>query len=191
MQPEYMGVHKHIGRGYSMQTASGGVFYPLDPRPEDICIEDIAHALSNMCRFNGHCKEFYSVAQHSVIVSEIVPEDLALDGLLHDAAETYVGDIIRPVKNNFLDWWEKTYEEPVWLWIANKFELIAPMPSAVKRADLIALAIEKRDLMAIGDIDCFGDLPDITIYDTLIPLPPIEAKELFLNRYKELTDGRS
>ncbi len=72
--------------------------YPFDPRMDEICIEDIAHALSNICRFTGHCSEFYSVAQHSVYVSVHVNQKNAMCGLLHDAAEAYLNDIARPVK---------------------------------------------------------------------------------------------
>src|SRR5262245_27549306 len=95
-----------------MQTISGRKFWPLDPRPEEVCIEDIGHALSLVCRFGGHCHTFYSVAEHSVRVS-LLAEDMAkssahwtdenirmiaLSGLLHDAAEAYIGDMVRPLK---------------------------------------------------------------------------------------------
>lgn len=83
-----------------MQTATGRQFWPLDPRVEEVCIEDIAHALSNQCRFAGHCREFYSVAEHSVRVSSILPGNLCLAGLLHDAAEAYLVDLPRPVKRS-------------------------------------------------------------------------------------------
>lgn len=85
-----------------MQTYTGRKFYPLAPRPEDVCLEDIAHALSNICRFGGHCQQFYSVAQHSVLMAQsapcIRPSD-AVGCLIHDAAEAYIGDIIRPLKS--------------------------------------------------------------------------------------------
>ncbi len=95
-----IGVHESAGRGgYSMQTFSRTMFYPLDPHPEDVHIVDIAHALANICRFGGHAKRFYSVAQHSVLVSRIVEPEDALHGLMHDAAEAYVGDVVRPIKH--------------------------------------------------------------------------------------------
>lgn len=92
-------------------TATGRKFNPLDPDPEQINLEDIAHALSNICRFTGHCREFYSVAQHSVIVSLIAeaeafdlglinPWYLGLKGLLHDASEAYLCDVARPLKRH-------------------------------------------------------------------------------------------
>ncbi len=82
-----------VRRGDWIQVRSGRKFHPLDPRPEDVDINDIAHALSNLCRFTGHCTDFYSVAQHSVIASQIVPPASALAALLHDASEAYMGDI--------------------------------------------------------------------------------------------------
>ncbi|WP_312340214.1 hypothetical protein [Anaerospora hongkongensis] len=87
-----------------IETYTGIHFYPLDPRPEEIDITDIAHALSLICRFNGHCKHFYSVAQHSINVYNYLrtnfPTDLELQltGLLHDASEAYIADVSRPVK---------------------------------------------------------------------------------------------
>ena len=71
-----------------IETVSGRKFYFLNPNPEDIDIEDIAHALSMQCRFTGHTKWFYSVAEHAIWVSYLVPVHLALEGLLHDASET-------------------------------------------------------------------------------------------------------
>ncbi|MFG0247924.1 MAG: phosphohydrolase, partial [Phycisphaeraceae bacterium JB051] len=76
-----------------IQTYTGKAFYPLREDPGIIDIRDIAHALSLQCRFNGHCSDFYSVAQHSVHVSEVVPQAFALWGLLHDAAEAYMSDL--------------------------------------------------------------------------------------------------
>lgn len=79
-------------RGPSIRTHSGWL-HVLTPTPDEIHIRDIAHALSMICRFGGHVDSFYSVAQHSVIVSYHVPPDMALVGLLHDAAEFAVGDL--------------------------------------------------------------------------------------------------
>lgn len=106
------------GRGYNQTTASGYPFWSLDPRPEDIRIEDIAAHLSRICRFGGALKEkafnaagsyefieIYSVAQHSVLVSQRVPQEFALEALLHDAAEAYVGDMVKPVKASLTPHW--------------------------------------------------------------------------------------
>lgn len=82
-----------------IQTFTGKKFYPLSPQIEDICIEDIAHALSNVCRYAGHCRDFYSVAQHCVMVSDWMPS-MKLEGLMHDASEAYLGDISRPLKHS-------------------------------------------------------------------------------------------
>src|SRR5690242_11754504 len=87
-------------RGDWMQTYTGRRFWPLDPRVDDIDIGDIAHHLSLVCRFAGACREFYSVAQHCVGVSYVCDPKDALWGLLHDAAEAYVGDMVRPLKRS-------------------------------------------------------------------------------------------
>ncbi|MDO4254358.1 MAG: hypothetical protein Q4C81_04310 [Kocuria sp.] len=85
-------------RGNWMQTYTGRRFYPLDSRPEDVDVVDVAHALSMQCRYNGHVRLFMSVAEHCVLVSRLVPSEHALWGLLHDATEAYVGDMVRPLK---------------------------------------------------------------------------------------------
>jgi hypothetical protein len=84
-------------------TFSGLKFYPLDPRPEAVCLQDIAHALAHICRWTGHTAYHYSVAQHAVQVALAVEQmapDLALLALHHDDAEAYIGDIARPWKRN-------------------------------------------------------------------------------------------
>src|SRR5687767_13374438 len=79
-------------------TYQGIQFWPLDPKPEDVSIIDIAHALSNVCRFGGHSRWFYSVSQHSYYVSLYTRPENALYALLHDAPESYIGDCVRPLK---------------------------------------------------------------------------------------------
>ena len=81
-----------------LSTYTGKKFYPYDPRPEQICIEDIAHGLSMLCRFAGQCRFFFSVAEHSIAVAHLLPANLKLFGLLHDASEAYLADLPRPVK---------------------------------------------------------------------------------------------
>lgn len=83
-----------------IQTFTGRQFFPFDPRPEDVDIHDIAHALAMTCRFNGHCKQFYSVAQHSVLMYQAASPRSKVRALLHDAAEAYIGDIPRPIKHD-------------------------------------------------------------------------------------------
>lgn len=109
---------------------------PLNMRPGDIDIEDIAHSLSRLCRYNGHCGGFISVARHSLWVADHLPRDLKLWGLLHDAPEAYLGDMTRPVKkqpsmHEFVEADERL--EKV---IAERFGLPYPMPKAVHDADM-------------------------------------------------------
>lgn len=126
-----------------MQTVGGKQFYYRDPRPEDISIEDIAHSLSHICRFNGHTKLFYSVAEHSInVCNEVKDPEFKLCALLHDAHEAYVGDLISPMKGQIELRKFKQLEERVWLAVALKFGLADKLPPEVVRADLQILADE-------------------------------------------------
>jgi uncharacterized protein len=174
-----------VRKGDWIQVFSGGKFYPLDPRPNEIDIIDIAHALSNICRFTGHSSEFYSVAQHSVLVSQHVqaPEN-ALWGLLHDAAEAYICDLARPVKRMpQLDPYV-AIEDAILKVITHKFGLPLDEPMDVKTTDALLLRTEARDLHLIT--------PEWNHYyikplDMIIkPLLPKEAEKLFLDRFNEL-----
>jgi len=127
-------------------------FHPMDPRPEDVHIEDIAQALSLTCRYGGFLPRHYSVAQHSVLVSELCwrksdgDPAVAFWGLLHDAAEAYVGDLIWPLKQiPDLAGPFRRLEEPILRVIAEKFGLTWPMPPLVKWADACVLLAETRD----------------------------------------------
>ena len=168
-----------------IQTYTGGRFYPLKPEISDIRLEDIAHALANTCRYTGHCSDFYSVAQHSVIVSHLVPDHCAQWGLLHDAAEAYISDIARPIKKlpALREYCETEHE--IMIFIARKFGLPMHEPDEVKLADNKALSIEVQVLMPQREVEEWTWLPEPPeIY--LHPMPPKAAKEHFLRRAHEL-----
>ena len=128
-------------------TYTGVQFWPLDPRPEEIFIEDIAHALAHTCRWGGQCSEFYSVAQHSVLVSCYVPAGLALAGLMHDAAEAYIGDVKRPLKRFLPEF--QAIEHRLEIVICERFGISEEQihNEKVKLADNRVLLAERRDLM--------------------------------------------
>lgn len=179
-----------------MQTYTSIQYWPFDPRSEDICIEDIAHALSNICRYAGHCKSFYSVAEHSVYVSLIVPPEHALTALLHDATEAYVVDVPRPLKRFLTNY--KEIEQANWCAIADHFGLCREMPQCVKDADNAVLLAEKEYVMGPQPKPwAHIDLPEglVEAADSAIlglgmgscAYLPERAKELFMERYTELT----
>lgn len=142
-------------RGDWKQTYTGKQYWPIDPRPEDVNIEDIAHALSMLCRFGGHCLKFYSVAEHSVHIARwLYPRHgafVALCGLLHDATEAYVVDVPRPLKPFLSNY--KEIEHQNWLAIAASFNLPSKLPSCVKEADFRMLSDEASQNMARCDTE--------------------------------------
>lgn len=170
--------------GNWMQTHSGRRFFPIDPRPDEVHIEDIAAALGKLCRFNGHTLHFYSVAEHSVLVSQVVPRQDALAGLLHDAAEAYVGDVIRPLKAYLPGYAE--IEHKVWLAIAERFNLDPELPESVKRADDAVLLREARHIMApppeLWNVS--GEPANVAISGW----SPLHATTHFLLRYETLVE---
>jgi len=133
-------------RGDWMQTATGGKFWPLDPRPHEVCIKDIAHALSLLCRFGGHCLRFYSVAEHSVLLARAAPPRFRRWALLHDAAEAYVVDVPRPLKPFLVNY--KQAEAAVMRAIELRFGLYLGMPDQVKQLDRSILVDEMQQNMA-------------------------------------------
>ena len=175
-----------------MQTFTGVKYYPYDPRPEDFVIEDIAHALSMLCRYNGHCDDFMSVGQHSVLMSHYVKPKNALWALMHDASEAYLGDLVRPVKHGGppaclgLGDEFKALENHTLSLIAQRFDLPWPIPEEIHEADNRMLATESRDIMG-GQVKPWG-LGGAEPYDrTIISWYPNIAKRAFLSRYDELT----
>lgn len=170
-----------------MLTHAGIQFWPLDPRPEDIVIEDIAHALAMQCRFAGHCLHHYSVAQHSVIVSNNVPAEFALWGLMHDAAEAYLVDLPRPIKRySRLGEEYRDIENALMGSIADKFNL-GTMPECVKHADDRCLITEKRDVMPGSDKPWIETAEPFE--ERIMRMSPEFAEALFLRRFDELTNA--
>lgn len=168
-------------KGGWIQTYTGKVFWPLDPRPEDFCIEDIAHALSRICRFAGHTKRFYSVAQHSVFVAR----RCGFVGLMHDFPEAYIGDMARPLKD-FMPAF-KTVEKRIWQAGAIAFDLPQSLPKWVKWIDNEALITERRDLLTPTPYLWHESLEGITPAEqTIVPLSPAAAERAFLAAFYAL-----
>lgn len=176
-------------------TYTGQHFDFINPHPNEFNIRDIAHALSNVCRFAGHTREFYSVAQHSVMVARICVRRAAVDdiidhgraGLMHDAAEAYLGDITRPLKQLLPDY--KVIERRVEAALFTRFGVPYPLPKIVKHADLVMLATERRDLMPPNDdewalITGIEPLPEV-----INPWYPEKAEREFLAMWEELMGG--
>ena len=166
----------------SIQTFTGRRFRPDDPRPENFHIEDIAHSLSLLCRFNGHCSAYYSVADHSVRVSRQCPPEHALWGLLHDLGEAYLGDMPRPIKTYFPQFVE--FEDTLLRAACERFGLVWPMPPEVKQADDVLLVTELRDLMG-PEPQALAMKAD-PLPERIRPLSPEQAEQAFLARYAEL-----
>lgn len=166
-----------------MQTATGGKFYPLDPRAEELCPIDIALSLSKQCRFAGHCVRYYSVAEHSVHVSRVLPPPLRLQGLLHDSTEAYVTDVIRPLKPYLTNL--APIEQGVWLKVAERWNLPVRLDPLVKQADNAVLMAEREQIM-------FPTEEDWSISEAPAPVtlqcwdPPVAAR-VFLAELSALT----
>lgn len=198
-----------LARPVVVQTASGRFVDLYDPQPETIVWEDVAQALGAQARFNGHTRCWYSVAEHSCRVSHHVPPSDALWGLIHDAAEAYIGDVVSPVKRVCPDLY--ILERRLLDAIAAKLGLPADMPASVLEADERMLATEARDLL-IGDtswckakpyppVERWDDIPeqDVELFprerryslqpSPYIPMSPREAASAWLDRLRVLTGG--
>lgn len=184
-------------------TYTGKIFDLLNPEPEMVCIEDIAHALANQCRYTGHTREFYSVAQHCVLMAEN-PELLGdpLAKLLHDATETYIGDIARPWKKLLFVNIPKTklinehyesvreFEHKVQEVVGLALGVDLSHSTEVKTSDIRMTATEIRDLMpVISDLSIWGiSLEDVNnpIRQTIVSWTAKYAEHRFLSAYKRL-----
>ena len=171
-------------KGDWIQTFTGKRFYPLDPRPEDFDIIDIAHALSLTTRFGGHCINFYSVAEHSFLIGSQMYDDLknpdeALAGLLHDASEAYLGDIPKPLKQLLPEYLK--IEHNVQTVIMKKFTKYDFIPAIVKEYDKKILMNEKLQNMNESQAKWKTDNEGLDI--ECLFLHPEEAKYQFLAIY--------
>jgi 5'-nucleotidase len=172
-------------------TCSGLKFYPTAPKASEVKIRDIAHALALVCRFGGHVKEPYSVAQHSVLVSrqlcnyEPTNTLLQMYGLLHDASEAYIGDMVRPLKVQMPLFLE--IEERLMKVIYKAFKL--PKLSEreerlLKRADNELLLAERRDILVYTTHR--WHIPEKPAAVDIDPWNWVRAESEFMQRYKFL-----
>ena len=171
-------------KGPTIMLASGRYFDLEDPESSEFGIEDIAHALAHICRYTGHCRTFYSVAQHSVLVSRVVPPEHGFAGLMHDAAEAFIGDVAKPLKLLLPDY--KLIEDRIEAVVFARFGLPSKLPQCVKDADRVLLRTEQRDLMGADGHQWSFTADTKPMLECIAPLPPGEAKHLFLARYAAL-----
>ena len=186
--------------GRCMHLYGGELVDPFEIRPEHIDIRDIAHALARICRYGGHVRSYYSVAEHSVRVSEIAEErsfvphgddplhnkTMAKYGLLHDGTEAYLGDVIRGIKKRPEMQWYKNAEKQLEAKILLKFGLGPALPSLVHEIDLELVGTEMRQLLFLA-----VDLNNTPLHPSIPGLvvglwSPEEAETRFLARYQEL-----
>lgn len=169
-------------KGDWIQTFTGRQFFPLDPRPNEICIEDIAHALSLQCRYGGHTRRFYSVAEHCCILANYAPPHLMLTALMHDAAEAYLVDVPRPIKKSLAIYYD--LERDIERAVANRFGLAWPWHHEVMELDTRICTDERLALMATPPIKWSGEKPALGV--TIEGLAPEAAEEWFLYLYRAL-----
>ena len=193
-----------------IETFTGKRIDLLDPSPDDIDIADIAQALSNLCRFTGHCSRFYSVAEHSMWVASAVfregevAETVMLAALLHDATEAYVADLSRPAKQALRALVKESklksetpglnegssydvLESRIARAIARKFTIPYKMPPLVKEMDTRILVTEQRVLMKRNDWN-LGVEPVLLAEFKAAPIhSPGEVALRFLKAFEELT----
>lgn len=150
-----------------IRTFTGRYVNVFEPTPDMFCIEDIAHALAFQCRFGAHLPRFYTVAQHSLMVS-IRCED-AFSGLMHDCSEAYLLDLPKPIKDRIPEY--KAIEKRLMQHLSKVFGFAYPFPNEVKKADREAMEIEWENVF---------------LRDNIIVSRPEYAEQLFLERFNEL-----
>ena len=174
-----------MSRGEWMRTRSGGRFYPADPRPEEVQILDIASGLARECRYGGQMRGFYTVAEHSILVAQVLPEELQLQGLLHDAPEAWLRDMVRPAKILLPQYSE--LEDRVWAAVAARFGLPLEPDPRVKQADDAVLLAEKAQLFPSerDDWSVKGEPANVHVFGFGHEM----AERLFLEKFHTITKG--
>jgi hypothetical protein len=187
------------GKELYITTFTRKMFHLHGTDPDEICLEDMAHATSNLCRYTGHVREFYSVAEHEVLVADVVKVlggtvEEQLIGAFHDTTEAYLSDIAAPWKPHLENYHK--LEHQIWKRIAAKYSLPLFMPPIIKKADWLALFIEARFLINddykhwVGyeehgeESIRIGDMPEITIWGW----EPKTARIQWLRKLRELWD---
>lgn len=168
-------------------TTDGAYFDFLAPDPTVITLNAVARGLANICRFGGQCRSFYSVAEHSVHVSHAVPPEHARWALLHDAAEAFIGDMVKPLKMMLGDY--QAVEERVEAAVAEAFGLDGPMPEAVKAADRAMLRVEQQAVMGNRDDWAWTEEWDIARFGRMPVVAgflPDRAYRLFVGRAQDI-----
>lgn len=171
--------------GPFIQLRSGQYIDLRDPDYSEVQIEELAHSLAHLCRYTGHTKHFYSVAEHCWIASIFGDPDHALEILLHDLAEAVLGDVSSPLKSLLPDYkrMEKIHEER----LAERFGVPFPFHPSVADADMRMLATERHQLLENAGI--WTVVKDVQPYDAYLEcLHPKFAMNVFLSRYYELTE---
>jgi hypothetical protein len=163
-----------------METLSGIRFYPLEAEVDKFSIKDIAHALSNICRWGGHTSYHFSVAQHAYIMSHLVSPENAMEALMHDATEAYLGDIPTPIKRLFPEYLD--IEDKLAKKLAVKYKYTYPYPTQVYKYDTVMKRVE-HDVLLLGK-----ESPSRIKIERL---SQEEAERLFLTRYNELKGERN
>ena len=176
--------------GDFMQVFSGRKYWPMDPRPHEVHIEDIAHSLAMQARYAGHCIKFYSVAEHSVLIARHLAAkhapEVALAGLLHDAPEAYCVDIPRPLKPYLTNY--RAIEQDNWLAIAARFGLSKELPREVHDADNRIIADE---LVNLREMPWHARYAGKELGVKLRYWSPEEAELEFLATFDALMAGRA
>lgn len=176
----------------SILTSTGKWFDILKPDPALIDLRDIASALSKLCRFGGHCRQFYSVAEHSILMAKMMRQQNGNDSvlsrwaLLHDASEAYVVDIPRPAKRQLTEY--MVIEDAIQRAVAVRFDLPWPIPQAVHEADHGILSLELRAYMPEQPEHALPPLPMSRLIDELPTetLSPQIAERAFLDEANSL-----
>lgn len=170
-----------------IQLANGERYNFLTPTDKALTLQVVAHALGNICRFTGHCSKFYSVAEHSVHVSRIVPKQHALAGLVHDAQECIVGDCNRPLKNELPGY--KAIEDANWKVFARFFGVAYELPKEVKLADNQMLLAEYQQIMVRNPKNPWNATWLDGVYAAPVKVQcwsPTRARREFIKRFHEI-----